>query len=274
MSFPNANVDRLAPDIRVVVEAATTRARRRGATALLVIGSHARGTASRWSDLDLICFGDGPEYQLEVIEETLVSWSWRTPAMQRTRLLDPNHVVQEVPAWRASVVVFDDLGDAATMLAFANNWSWGPIGDAVVDWLSVELAGLAEEVLKIVAAEAGGDVLAAAVQTRFLATRLLVLNSVSERQLVASENDIWATPFTNPVIKVNLQHALTGAMTRQERGEISPPARAVLHAYLAIAASQLQKCPDRDVGVIRFAVARVESALHGKLNSDDQEIRG
>jgi Nucleotidyltransferase domain len=162
-----------------------------GAVAVVLVGSHATGTARPESDLDLIVLGDGPEYELSARDGRLLALSWRTAAEQGRRFGVPQSAILEIPAWRSAVLIHDPQGTAAELQAEARSFSWDRVaGDAAL-WVAGQLTGWAEEVHKLAAGLRGGRPVLAAVQRNLIALRLPVVMAVHLGTLVASENDIW-----------------------------------------------------------------------------------
>ncbi len=162
-----------------------------GAAAVVLTGSHARGTATAESDVDLVAIGAGPDYDLVVRSGRLVSLSWRTVAGQRQQFGQPQSAGKDVAAWRSAVIIEDSTGVAAELQDLAGNWSWADIAGPAREWVAAELTGYAEEVHKLVAALRHGRPRVAAVQGNLLATYLAPVLAVHFQLLVDSENDIW-----------------------------------------------------------------------------------
>jgi predicted nucleotidyltransferase len=162
-----------------------------GAQAVVLVGSHATGTAQPESDVDLIVLGDGPEYQLSAREGRLLALSWRTAEDQRMRFLAPQSAILEIPAWRSSVLIRDGQGTAAALQAEARSFSWALVADDAARWVAAELTGWAEEVHKLAAGLRGRRPVLAAVQRNLIATRVPKVMAVHLGTLVVSENDIW-----------------------------------------------------------------------------------
>src|SRR5687768_14803427 len=73
----------------------------RGARAVCLVGSVARGDAHPASDIDLIALGSdgaGPAHVLQRHHDRLVSISWRTPEQVRAAFTSPPDVGGAVPA--------------------------------------------------------------------------------------------------------------------------------------------------------------------------------
>lgn len=164
-----------------------------GAAAVVLTGSHARGSAHAESDIDLHAIGSGKTYQLVRRAPYLISISWRTAAEHCASFSDIREVGGTIPGWRTAKILADPDGVAAELQAEARTWTWGVVGTdagidrAVADWV----VGFAEEVHKLTYARAQGDRLLAAVQRSVLATRLALPMAVHHRILHDSENDLW-----------------------------------------------------------------------------------
>ena len=163
----------------------------RGALAVALTGSHARGEATEASDLDLIVVGDGPAYMLEVREGVLVAQAWASEQEHRARLAHPGQVGSAVPGWSEAVILHDSDGVAARLQREAVGWTWEPHAEECDAWVADEVTGLAEEVHKLAAALQAGTTLTAAVQRDLLALRLAPILAVRLRLLYGSENLLW-----------------------------------------------------------------------------------
>ncbi|MFC7246663.1 nucleotidyltransferase family protein [Catellatospora aurea] len=173
-----------------VVAGLAARGQLAGEPAVLV-GSHARGTATAESDVDLLVLGQGPDYLLEMIGGRLVALSWRTPQEQSRRFAAPWSAVAEVPAWRAARIVRDAGGVAANLRAQAHAFTWDGLAAQADRWVAEQVTGLAEEAHKVAAALRTGRARMAAVQRNVLALRLPMVLAVHLRLLYDSENEVW-----------------------------------------------------------------------------------
>ena len=158
---------------------------------MVLVGSHARGTATAESDVDLVALGVGPGYQLSRREGRLVSLSWRTADEQRSHFLSPRSVLTEVPGWRSAVIITDPDGIAAGLRRSAVEWSWEQVAGPARAWVAAELTGYAEEVHKLVSALRSGRPRLAAAQRSVLALHLPFVLAVHFETLHASENEVW-----------------------------------------------------------------------------------
>ncbi|CAN5790196.1 hypothetical protein BH23CHL2_BH23CHL2_25890 [soil metagenome] len=163
-----------------------------GATAVVLMGSHARGKALPHSDIDLIALGDGPEYRLDHRDGYLVAVAWTTPEQVERDLLDPGKAGWVVRGWRDAVSVIDPAGTAQRLQQQARDWDWSEIGDDACNaYVAEELTGYAEEVQKLVSLLEIGNLTGAAVQRSILSLRIGQILAVHLRLLYASENDLW-----------------------------------------------------------------------------------
>lgn len=163
-----------------------------GAEAVVLAGSHARGEATELSDIDLYVIGNGPDYTLRVVDELLLSVSWRTEAEEREALRRPASAGAVVPGWRGARILHDPASIAAGLQAEAHAFDWSTIAPECDAWVADQVTGYAEEVLKLVAARRAGDRQLAAIQRSILALRLPIVMAVHERVLYDSENRLWS----------------------------------------------------------------------------------
>ena len=164
----------------------------RGATAVVVTGSAARGNAHTESDIDFLAIGTGPEYRLRREEGRLISESWRRHDDVLRTFDDPGEAGYVVPGWRTAIILADPHREARAIIAGAHTWTWNRIGAERCDaWVAEELTSYAEEVHKLVVALERDAVTTAAVQRSVLALRLARIMSVHLRLLYETENQLW-----------------------------------------------------------------------------------
>jgi hypothetical protein len=223
-----------------------------GAEAVVLVGSHARGTATAESDVDLVALGTGAGYQLSRREGRLVSLSWRTASEQRAHLRSPRSALTEVPGWRSAVIITDPAGIAAGLQRTAADWSWAQVAGPARAWVAAELTGYAEEVHKLVSALRSGRLRLAAAQRSVLALHLPFVLAVHFETLLSSENDAW------DVIARRGGERWRAAQDRALglAGEsLADSCRGALEMYVLAAGIAGERLDDRERGVVAQAVA-------------------
>jgi hypothetical protein len=177
------NLDDLLAGLAIELSAA-------GAGAVVLVGSHTRGTAHDLSDVDLYAVGEGPEYDTQRKEGVLITVSWRTPDSVRASFTTLPGCIQAVPGWRSARILADPDTVAKGLVREAQQWTWERVPDAD-GWCARELPGYAEEVQKLRAALRSGDHLSAAIWRNVLALRMASILAVQHRLLVEREEEIW-----------------------------------------------------------------------------------
>jgi hypothetical protein len=233
---------------------------REGAQAVVLTGSHARGTATPESDVDLLVIGTGtgPGYQLSVREDRLVAVSWCTGEQQRRRFASPRSAVTEIPGWRSAVIVTDPDGIAAALQREAADWTWDRVTGQAREWVAEELTGLAEEVHKLAAALRHGRPRMAAVQRDLLVLHLPMVLAVRFQLLCASENDLW------DAIAVRAGEDWRASQDRAlclDRESLAGSCLAALELYRQAAGIAEPLPGDRQRGVVAGAVALAGEVL-------------
>lgn len=161
-----------------------------GAAAVVLVGSHARGTATLHSDVDVYAIGEGREYELRRRDGWLVSVSWRTEEAVRASFRKPATCALAVPAWRDAVVWFERDGVAEGLMDEARRWRWEDVEGADA-WCVEEFAGYEEEVGKLRGALERGDEMSAALWRNVLAMRMAPILRVRLRLLQEREEEAW-----------------------------------------------------------------------------------
>ena len=136
-------MDSALSTVRLVAEELVER----GASAVVLAGSHARGDAGPESDLDDIVVGlEDCSCSLERREGFLVSVSERPFEKHCEALEDPGSVCSAVAGWCEALVVYDPHGLAASLIEEAWAWTWGPLERRCDGWVAEVVTGYAEEV--------------------------------------------------------------------------------------------------------------------------------
>jgi hypothetical protein len=187
--FP-AVTDHLGEARRVAAQVAADLTDR-GARAVVLVGSVARGDALPTSDIDLVALGPGPARHLTLRGGRQVSASWRTPEQVRDSHCSPADAGGAVPAWREGVILADTDGEAGRLQAEARHWSWSLIDRAADAWVAEQVTGYAEDVHRLIGQAAHGSPRTAAVIRCRLAVRMAIVLAVHHRILYDSENRLW-----------------------------------------------------------------------------------
>ncbi|HEY9472604.1 MAG TPA: nucleotidyltransferase domain-containing protein [Mycobacteriales bacterium] len=204
----------------------------RGAGAVVLVGSVARGDAHAASDIDLIALGEGPEYLLERAGGWLVSVSWRGADQVRTAFDSPADAGGVVPAWRGAVVLHDPTGLAAGLRCEALGWDWGRVSARCDRWVAEQVTGFAEEVHQLVGYLTGGRQLPAAVIRSVLAVRLPMVMAVHRRLFYDSESRLWDLVAEAEGIRWTVAQRQALALMPADEDEVS---RAALEMYVMVA---------------------------------------
>ncbi len=163
----------------------------RGQAAVLLAGSWARGDAHEASDVDLWVVGrKGPERILER-DGHMVCVKFSTVAEERRELRTPFRLDGAVPGWRNAKVLRDPRGIAAPLKNEARGFRWAPVRRARDAYIADMLAGLAEEVAKLLRALETREQETASVQRNLLANRMAFLRMLAFERLWETENGMW-----------------------------------------------------------------------------------
>lgn len=229
-----------------------TRLGAHGAHAVALVGSVARGDSHSASDVDLVAIGEGPAYQLEIVDDVLVSISWKTTARVREQFDTPLDAGGAVPSWRGARLLHDPNGVGASLQHAAHAWDWSRISTQCDRVVARELTGYAEEVFRLVGLRARGDLVGAAVMRVVLATRLPFLMAVHHRLLYDSENALW--PMVSSVMGSDWERDYAIALG-VERGAAD---FAALALYRSAASRAERVLGHRERPVVEAAVAMSE----------------
>ncbi len=234
----------------------------RGARAVWLAGSHARGDASTHSDIDVGVIaerqGAGPGYRLDRRGGHLVSVAWTTAAATRASFADPAVLGGAVPGWRGAVLLHDPDGIGAALRDEARAWRWDDVAAACDRWVAEQVTGYAEEVQKLVAALERGATLAVAVQRNVLALRLARILAVHRRILYDTENVLWDRVATTEGEAWSArQHAALAV-----GGEsLAASAGAALALYAQVAATVDSLLDARQGAVVKHALSLIAARI-------------
>jgi predicted nucleotidyltransferase len=176
---------------RVVFDTLARQYADRGAIAVVLAGSWARGEAHRASDIDMWVLGRRAGRSTLERDGFVVHVERTTERLERTRFREPRRVGGSVPGWRDALLVYDPKGVAAKLRAEARRFRWLRIAARCDRWVAEEITAYAEEVTKVVRALGNGSLETAAVQRNLLVDRLAVVMAVHRRILWGTENELW-----------------------------------------------------------------------------------
>ena len=249
----------LAPAVAGLAENLADELMRQGAEAVVVTGSHARGEANPYSDLDITAIGVGPRTRFVQCGEVLVSFSWRTVSGEREALHDPERLGAAVPAWRKVVIVRDPRGVAAQLRQEAQAWDWQPVAERCDAWVAEEVTGLSEEVHKLLGNLGAGRRSAAAVQRSLLVLKLAPAMAVHARLLHESENLLWNLVAE----RMGSEWARALGAALGEEGEGLEESCAAALALFTLAAREVARLLDeREATVVDAALGLIERSPH------------
>lgn len=132
--------------------------------AIGLTGSHARGTATVYSDVDILVFMPpqslpaGDTYQLHRFRDHLLSISRVTIEDKQGEMTRPEAAVRAVPGLRQMQVLYEaEPGTLQDLLQTAHNFQWQPLQQAANIFASKQVCGLAEEAHKALSGLTRGD---------------------------------------------------------------------------------------------------------------------
>lgn len=125
-----------------------------GVSAVVLMGSHARGTAGRYSDIDLVRFREGeksvlPGLSSHLIDGRLVVVSEVTPSQLEAAFEEPQRAVESILGLRSGRALLDRDNSFAAIQERANSFKWDATMQAKANlWASQQMVGWTEEVYK------------------------------------------------------------------------------------------------------------------------------
>lgn len=243
---------------------------------IALLGSHARGDAGPYSDIDLVRFASqSPQtsrerYTLVYRQDRLVALSVTTVDAKEAELADPAAVPWCVPGLRQMRILRDPQGELARLKARAAAFDWASLKPAADEFVSERLMGLSEEVHKLLNALRRRDESCAANATLGLVLGLTGAVAVHMRLLIPTENDTIRALTHAMGPATDWSHWYRNAMALEPGPADRPPAlwraEAGLRLYLSTAERLLVLPADEDV--VRQAVrlirlgAFTEPAVH------------
>lgn len=209
--------------------------------AVALLGSYARGEATRYSDVDVVRFAEreperaGDRYTLRLVGERIVSVTTTTVAAKRAELACPEDAVWAVLGLRQARILLDRDSALAALCGEARAFQWAPLQAAADAYASELLAGLAEEAGKIMGGLARGDESAVTYGALGLLPGLVRAVIVQRGVLLRSENAF----FDQPQAAIGRDSAWARA-ARSAGGLEAPPTATVQSADRTPAATPAQ----------------------------------
>jgi nucleotidyltransferase-like protein len=181
-----------------------------GRAAVLLAGSWVRGEARQGSDIDLWVVG---RREADVVLERggrQVSVHYCTAAAERRALRSPARLGGAVPGWRQARILSDPKGVAARLKREAHRFRWSSVRGARDAYVADQLAGWAEEVVKLLRALETDERETASVQRNLLANRMAMLRALEFELLWGTENGLWerTAKLAGPAFRSAQQAAL------------------------------------------------------------------
>lgn len=158
----------------------------RGAHAVALMDADGVGTA-----IVLVAIGDGVDHAVEVLDDHIVTTSWRTPAQVREEFDAPLLAGHVVEAWREARLLADPHGLAASLQHHARQWDWGRIAGQCDRAVASILTTTAGSVQELIALRALGERRALAAVRGTLASECAAAMVVHLRLLYPRAHDRW-----------------------------------------------------------------------------------
>lgn len=235
--------------------------------AILLGGSFARGEETANSDVDLLVFRRAPDprpgenrYFRATTEDRLVSWSPTTIARELDRMRHPKSAIWVVPGIRQAVVLFDLDGSIAEVKSAANSFRWDTLAALGQTYVSEALAGLAEEVAKLVTGLDQKDAFSVGNALNSLELGLSEAVAVGLGTLIETENR-WLRVVEDSVgfdMPWSHAHRRMAGIEGERPTTIWERAEAGLRCYLATASLFEGFLRPEDLRVVNLARSQIE----------------
>jgi hypothetical protein len=159
-----------------------------------IVGSYARGQASKYSDVDFDIFVSKlPEnpydrYTLRYWDNKLISLKYTLLDDERAALTNPRRAIWAVPGLCGMKIVLDKDGSMAALQQAAQEFDWSPLQSAADEFAAEEVMGCGEEVHKILNGLARGRESTVLYATWGLVKNMLEAVAVQKGLMIVSEN--------------------------------------------------------------------------------------
>lgn len=132
-----------------------------GLSGIILGGSHARGDASEYSDVDLALFlanqHERRQKRLFYRDGRLVSASFKAVEVVRANIREPEAAIWTVPGLRPSIILLDKDGSIATLMKELAEFRWEPLQGAASSSASLDMGLAVEQVHKVLKETARGN---------------------------------------------------------------------------------------------------------------------
>jgi predicted nucleotidyltransferase len=166
-----------------------------GIIGIILGGSHARGDAGSYSDVDIALFVKAnvqpPPKQFFYRHGYLVSIASKTIAGIQEEMSRPNRAIFVVPGLRGARILLDKDGSVGNLLRDIDAFVWEPLQSAADRYASYTIMALAEQVHKVLSETPRGNELALAYATAKLLSGLTEAVAVQRGVLVKSDNTYY-----------------------------------------------------------------------------------
>lgn len=249
--------------VRRLARAEADVERERGASAVVLAGSWARGDAHRGSDVDLWAIGRTRGHDFRMVNGHIVSISRKTTTELRGELRSPRWAGIVVPAWRSARILSDPRGVAHRLQTQARRFRWDAIGPQCDRYVAASIVEWAEEAVKLTRLWADGRRESAAVQRNLLVNAMAGLLAI-DRRLLYSENELWERigQGMGPA-----WHRLQSRALALGGESIEVSCRAALHLYRVTAEALDPRLTARQRRVVEAACAGFDGA--GRVTSTE-----
>jgi predicted nucleotidyltransferase len=241
---------------RGVFDALTQQLAARGAIAVVLAGSWARGEAHRSSDLDMWVLGRRAGQQTLFRDGFHVHVTRTTVEAERRRFSDPRRVGPTVAGWRSAFLVYDPRRVAAKLQGEARRFRWTGIAARCDRWVAHEVTELGEEAIKLIRTVGEGSFATAAVQRNLLAHQLTILMAVHRRILWSTDEDLWERVGSR--VGGAWQTAQRAALG-VPRGGVVESGRAALELYRCTATAVRRTLNPGQVGAVANVVTLIDA---------------
>ena len=240
-----------------------------GSVALALTGSFARGTPSPHSDLDIIRYVTSAEldtlisYQLLIIDEQLVSLTHTSIESVAADLHQPSRFYYVKPSLQQCVILYDPHGQLERLKDTAGNIDWSNLAGQAELTISTSLAGLVEEITKILTGLLNGQPWTCIYAIQGLLIGLCELMIIHHQAYLLSENQFFLVPQQVAGIdsywSKNFRVASGVLIGSNDDDNVAQRSRAALSLYADTCRIMGSSINETDRRVITWGLKQIES---------------